>query len=46
MTPIVRSNFTLVRTNPDGSRVWRQKPIDFSGHRTVAEIDALHKRGR
>ena len=40
MTCADRPNLTLVRTLPDGSRHWRQDPIDFSGHRTVAEIDA------
>jgi len=30
---------TLIRTTADGTRVWRQRPIDFSGHRTVAEVD-------
>jgi hypothetical protein len=31
---------TLVRVNADGTRVWRQRPIDFANHRTVAEVDA------
>jgi hypothetical protein len=31
---------TLVRFNADGTRVWRQRPIDFANYRTVAEVDA------
>jgi len=31
---------TLIRTNPDGTRIWRQRPINFANHRTVAEVDA------
>jgi hypothetical protein len=30
---------TLLRTTADGARIWRQRPLDFSGHRTVAEVD-------
>lgn len=35
-----RERLILVRTNPDGTRIFRQRPLDFSRHRTVAEIDA------
>lgn len=30
----------LVRVNADDTRTWRQRPINFANHRTVAEVDA------